>query len=63
MDGYKKIVALFDDNDLIVKIILIAYMEDNLAKVFDDYQTTKEVFEVVYAIYDFKTVAHIQVLV
>lgn len=38
-------------------------MEDDLAKVFDDYLIVREVFEAVSTKYDIKTATHIKVLV
>ncbi|CAN6454213.1 unnamed protein product [Victoria cruziana] len=62
-EDHKKLVTSFDDDDLIAKTIMIAYMEDNLAKVFEDHKTAKDVFEAVSSKYDSKTATHVQVLV
>lgn len=42
---------------------MIAYIEDELAKVFEDYKEAKDVFEVVCTKYGIRTTTHIMVLV
>ncbi|CAN6472123.1 unnamed protein product [Victoria cruziana] len=49
-------------DDLMAKTIMLAYMEDDLIQFFEDYKTTKEMFEAIKARYDVNTAAHVQVL-
>lgn len=63
LEDYNKLMTSFNDNNLIVKIIMIAYMNVNLTKVFEDYQTVREVFGIVSVNYDTKNVTHIQISV
>lgn len=62
LEDHKKLMTTFNDN-LIAKTIMIAYMKDDLVKVFEDYQTIRKVFEIVSVKYDAKIAAHIEVLV
>lgn len=50
LDDLKKLTTAFKDDDLIVKTIIIVYMKDDLAKIFEDYPTVREVFAAVSAI-------------
>lgn len=58
MENYKKLVASFN-NDMIAKIIMILYTKDDVAKVFEGYKTTKDVFDGVSKKYNIKTTTHI----
>lgn len=42
---HKKLVVSFNDDNLIAKIIMISYMEDDLTIVFEDYKMTNNVFK------------------
>lgn len=63
LKDHQKLAISFNDNDLIVKIIMTTYIEVDLVKSFKDDQIAKEVFKVVSTKYDTKTTTHIQVLV
>lgn len=63
LEDLKKLISTFNDDDLIVKTNMIAYIENNLAKVFKNYKTGREVFEAVSSKYDTKTTTYIHVLV
>lgn len=52
----------FRVDDLMAKIIMLAYMKDDLIHFFQDYKTIKEMFEAIKATYDVNTATHVQVL-
>ncbi|CAN6475958.1 unnamed protein product [Victoria cruziana] len=61
-DEQNKELENYKVDDLMAKTIILAYMEDDLIRFFENYKTTKEMFEAIKARYDVNTAAHVQVL-
>ncbi|CAN6440078.1 unnamed protein product [Victoria cruziana] len=61
-DEQNKELKNYKVDDLMAKTIMLAYMDDDLIRFFEDYKTTKEMFEAIKAQYDVNTATHVQVL-
>ncbi|MFV0960691.1 hypothetical protein QML37_30130, partial [Klebsiella pneumoniae] len=58
----KKVRDTFLNDDLMAQTIMLAYMEDDLIRVFEDHKTTKTMFEAISQKYDSTSRIHVQLL-
>ncbi|KAF3782088.1 hypothetical protein EJ110_NYTH20377 [Nymphaea thermarum] len=58
----KRAYESLSSDDLMAKTIMLAFMEDDLIRVFEDCPTAKEMFDVIASKYNTMTAMHIQLL-